>query len=158
MVYIDFLSEANNKLLNEFYQLTDGKIVLGGSSVLKLNNIIDRKVGNLNLILHHSDINYFNDINTKYRPSFISNQNYGLVNKTYWVTKYGVNAALFLCNDLPFDMFSFNGINLRVATIDNVKYNKEELVKNGDSNSLKHFKDIEIINKFNGISHHKSII
>lgn len=158
MIYLDFLSKTNNKLLNEFYNLTDGKIVLGGSAVLKLNNIINRKVGNLNLILHKSDIAYFTDISSQYHPSFISNQNYGLVNKTYWVNKYGVNAALFLCDDLPFDVFSFNGISLRVATIDDVKYNKEELIKNGDSNSLKHFKDVELINNFNGITYRKSII
>jgi len=158
MIYLDFLSKTNNKLLNEFYELTDGNIVLGGSCVLKLNNIIDRKVGNLNLILHKSHIAYFADIVNKYHPSFISNQTYGLINKTYWVRKYGVNAALFLCDDLPFDVFLFNGNRLKVATIDDVKYNKEELIKNGDSNSLKHFKDVQLIDNFNGIKYDKSII
>ena len=38
---------------------------------------------------------------------------------------------------------------------DQVYINK---VLNGDSNSLKHFKDIELINNFNGIKYDKSII
>lgn len=158
MIHLDFLSNTNNKILNEFYYLTDGKITLGGSSVLKINNIIDRNVGNLNLVLFESDIEYFDKISEKYELLFVTNQLYGLKNKIYWFKKYGVNGVFYICNDMGYDEFHFSNNILRVATIENLKYNKEELVKNGDSNSIKHFRDIECINEFYGIERKRSLI
>lgn len=158
MISLDFLNENNNKTLNEFYDLTDGKIILGGSSVLRYHGIINRKVGNLNLALNHSDNEYFEKICNSCQVTFVSKQDYGLKNKTYWFRKNDLNGVLFLSDDLEYDLIEINGIKLRIAKILNVKYNKEELVKNGDSNSLKHHNDIEQIDKFYGVELKKNII
>jgi len=158
MISLNFLNDGNNKTLNEFHNLTDGKIMLGGSSVLKFHGIIDRKVGNLNLALNHSDVEYFERIRETCEFTFISKQDYGLKNKTYWFKKNNLNGVLFLCDDLEYDIVNFENVELRIAKIMNVKYNKEEMIKNGDSNSLKHHKDVELINKFYGIEPKKNII
>lgn len=158
MITLDFLNNGNNKTLNEFYNLTDGKIILGGSSVLKINNIIDRQVGNLNLALNHSDSKYIDEISKVCELTFVSKQDFGLKNKTFWFKHNGFRGVLFVSEDLDFDVFDFGGDKLRVATIKNVKYNKEELVKNNDSNSIKHYKDIEAIEIFYGNNIKKTLI
>lgn len=158
MIRLDFLNDGNNKTLNEFYNLTDGKIILGGSSVLRINNIINRQVGNLNLALNQSDSKYIENISKVCELTFVSKQDYGLKNKTYWFKHNGFRGVLFLSGDLDYDEFEFNGTKLRVATIENVKYNKEELVRNNDSNSLKHHKDVEEIERFYGNVIKKTII
>jgi hypothetical protein len=158
MISLDFLNNGNNKTLNEFYQITDGKIILGGSSVLKINKIIDRQVGNLNLALNHSDSKYIDEISKVCELTFVSKQEYGLKNKTFWFKHNGYRGVLFLSEDLDYDEFEFDGIKLRVATVDNVKFNKQELVRNNDSNSLKHHKDIEEIEKFYGNIIKKTVI
>lgn len=158
MIILDFLNNGNNKTLNEFYNLTDGKIILGGSSVLKINNVIDRQVGNLNLALNHSDSKYIDEISKVCELTFVSKQDFGLKNKTFWFKHNGFRGVLFVSEDLDFDVFDFGGDKLRVATIKNVKYNKEELVKNNDSNSIKHYKDIEAIEIFYGNNIKKTLI
>lgn len=158
MISLDFLNNGNNKTLNEFYQVTDGKIILGGSSVLKINKIIDRQVGNLNLALNHSDSKYIDEISKVCELTFVSKQEYGLKNKTFWFKHNGYRGVLFVSEDLNYDEFEFDGIKLRVATVDNVKFNKQELVRNNDSNSLKHHKDIEEIEKFYGNIIKKTVI
>jgi hypothetical protein len=158
MISLDFLNDGNNKTLNEFYQITDGKIILGGSSVLKINKIIDRQVGNLNLALNHSDSKYIDEISKVCELTFVSKQEYGLKNKTFWFKHNGYRGVLFVSEDLNYDEFEFDGIKLRVATVDNVKFNKQELVRNNDSNSLKHHKDIEEIEKFYGNIIKKTVI
>lgn len=159
MINLDFLSVQNNNTLNDFYNITEGKIILGGSSILKINKIIDRNVGNLNLVLNQSDSIYLDDIVKKYNLTFISKQNYGLKNETYWFRRDESHGVLFLTNDdFDFDLFNFDGIKLRVGTIENLKHNKESLIKNNDTNSLKHYKDIEHIEKFYGGEIKKSII
>lgn len=158
MIVLDFLNGGNNKTLNEFYNITDGKIILGGSSVLKINNIIDRPVGNLNLALNHSDSKYIDNISEVCELTFVSKQEYGLKNRTYWFKHNGFRGVLFVSEDLNYDEFELNGVKLRVATVENVKYNKEELVRNNDSNSLKHHKDVEEIERFYGNVSKKTII
>lgn len=158
MITLDFLNNGNNKTLNEFYNLTDGKIILGGSSVLKINNVIDRQVGNLNLALNHSDSKYIDEISKVCELTFVSKQDFGLKNKTFWFKHNGFRGVLFVSEDLDFDVFDFGDDKLRVATIKNVKYNKEELVKNNDSNSIKHYKDIEAIEIFYGNNIKKTLI
>ena len=59
MIFLNFLGEKQNRIFNELYELTDGKIILTGSSVLKYHNIIDRNVGNLNVFINKVDLNYF---------------------------------------------------------------------------------------------------
>jgi hypothetical protein len=158
MISLDFLNSGNNKTLNEFHQITDGKIILGGSSVLKINKIIDRRVGNLNLALNHSDSKYIDEISKVCELTFVSKQEYGLKNKTFWFKHNGYHGVLFLSEDLNYDEFEFGDVKLRVATVENVKFNKQELLKNNDSNSLKHHKDIEEIEKFYGNVTKKTII
>jgi len=158
MINFDFLSKLNNETINDFYEITEGKIIIGGSFVLKINNILDRPVGNLNLVLNQSDSKYMDDIVKHYDLTFISKQNYGLENETYWFRKDESHGVLFLSEDLNFDIFDINNIKLRVNTVDNIKYNKESLIHNNDTNSLKHHRDIELIEKFYGREFKKSII
>lgn len=158
MINLDFLSKQNNDTLNNFYNITEGKIILGGSSVLKINNILDRPVGNLNLVLNQSDSKYMDDIIKQYDLTFISKQNYGLKNETYWFRRNKSHGVLFLSDDLNFDLFDINDIKLRVNTVDNIMYNKKSLIQNNDTNSLKHHRDVELIERFYGVEFKKSII
>ncbi len=99
------------------------------------------------------------DIIKKYKLTFVSNQEYGIKNKTYWFRKNDNHGVLFLTNeDLNFNLFNFNEYDLRVLTVSDIKFNKESLIKNDDTNSLKHYKDVELIEKFYGGETKKSII
>lgn len=158
MISLEFLDEFKNETLNKFYELTEGRIILGGSSVLKYHGIISRPVGNLNLVLNKSDIQYFDTINKSVKLTFVSEQNYGIKNKTYWFKTNNSKGVFFLSEDFEYDEFNSNGTVLRIAKIINVKFNKEELISNGDSNSLKHHKDVELINKFLGVELKRNII
>lgn len=158
MINLKFLDEFKNETLNKFYDLTEGKIILGGSSVLKYHGIIGRPVGNLNLVLNKSDIQYFDAISKSVKLTFVSEQNYGIKNKTYWFKTNNSNGVFFLSEDYGYDEFNINETILRIAKIINVKFNKEELISNGDSNSLKHHKDVELINNFLGVNYKKNII
>ena len=159
MINLDFLSEQNNDTLNDFYNITEGNIILGGSSILKINKIIDRNVGNLNLVLNQSDSKYMDDIIKKYDLTFISKQKYGIENETYWFRRDKSHGVLFLTNEnFDFDLFDFDNVKLRVGTVENLKHNKESLIENSDTNSLKHYNDIELIEKFYGREFKKSII
>lgn len=158
MISIDFITDSNNTIFNDFYNLTEGKIIIGGSSVLKYHQIINRKVGNLNLVLDIDDIGYFDELQKHYNFTFVGNQKFGLINKTYWFNKNQKNGVFFLSNSPNYDVIDFNGSNVRIQKISDIHFNKEKLVENGDSNSIKHYNDVEMINRFYGLEIKKNII
>ena len=150
MINVDFLTKNQNTILNELYDLTDGKIMLVGSSILKINGIIDRPVGNINLNLNEEDITYFERINDEYKMDYARTQDFGIKNKTYWFRKYGTVGVLFVSNHMEFDVHNIGGVELRVGTVSEIRNNKEELVNNGDINWLKHHNDVQLINNYFG--------
>jgi len=150
MVSLDFLTETQNLILNELYDLTNGKIILSGSSVLKLNGIIDRPVGNINVNLNDEDIEYFDDIINSYKLDYVRNQDFGIKNRTYWFRKYNSVGVLFVSEYMDFDVHNVNGNNLRVGTVKSIRDNKEELSNSGDVNWIKHYNDVQVIDNYYG--------
>lgn len=158
MFELEFLSPTQNRILSEMYELTEGKIMLVGSSILKINGIIDRTVGNINLNLNTEDGEYFDVINDTYKMDYARNQDFGIKNKTYWFRKYDTVGVLFFSNHMDFDIHVVNGKELRVGTVESIRFNKEELVNNADLNWKKHYNDIQLIDKFYGIIKPKTLM
>lgn len=158
MINLHFISESNNVTFNEFYQLTDGKIIIGGSSVLKYHQIINRNVGNLNLVLDVDDIMYFDKLQKYYKFTFVGEQKFGLINKTYWFDDDKKGGVFFLQNSTNFDEIIIDGNLIRIQKISEIRYNKMKLVENDDSNSIKHYRDVEMIDMFYGNQIQKNII
>ena len=151
MINLDFLTENQNTILNEIYELTDGKIILSGSSILKLNGIINRSVGNINFNLNVEDIDYFYLIDDIYKMDYARTQDFGIKNKTYWFRRHNTVGVMFVSEQMDFDIHNINGNNLRVGTVKSVRDNKEELSKNGDINWLKHYNDVRTIDEYYGV-------
>lgn len=158
MFELDFLSPTQNKILTEIYGLSKGKIILSGSSVLKMNGIIDRTVGNINLNLNDEDIDYFYEIDNVYKMDYVRNQDFGIKNKTYWFRKYDTVGVLFVSDYMEFEIHNINGTELRVGTVKSIRDNKEELANSGDFNWKKHYNDVQLIDKFYGIKKLKTLI
>jgi hypothetical protein len=158
MIELKFISNVNNLIFNEFYDLTDGKIIIGGSSVLKYHQIIERAPGNLNLVLDKNDFHYFEILKKRYNFTFVSEQKFGLTSKIYWFGKNEIQGVFFLQDTVDFDVFKIDGNFIRFATIENIRYNKMKLVETGDSNSIKHHKDVEMIDTFYGNKKKKNIL
>lgn len=158
MFELEFLSLTQNRILTEMYELSNGKIILSGSSVLKMNGIIDRLVGNINLNLNIEDIDYFYEIDDVYKMDYVRNQEFGIKNKTYWFRKYDTVGVLFVSDNMDFDVHNINGKDLRVGTVKSVRDNKEEISKNGDLNWKKHYNDVQLIDKFYGIVKPKTLM
>lgn len=158
MIKLDFLTGTQNTILNELYNLTNGKIMLVGSSILKINNIIDRPIGNINLNLNKEDIQYFDKINENFELDYVRNQDFGIKNKTYWFRKYKTVGVLFVSDHMDYDIHNINGFELRVGTVTEIRNNKEELVNNGDLNWKKHYNDVQTIDKFYGVKKHKTLL
>ena len=158
MINLDFLSENQNIILNELYNLTKGKIILSGSSVLKLNGIIDRSIGNINFNLNIEDVDYFYEIDDVYKMDYVRNQDFGIKNKTYWFRRYDTVGVLFVSEHMEYEIHKINDKDLRVGTVKSVRDNKEELSKSGDVNWIKHYNDVQTIDKFYNIQKTKVLM
>lgn len=158
MINLDFLTNNQNLILNELYDLTEGKIILSGSSVLKMNGIIDRSVGNINFNLNVEDIDYFYEIDDLYKMDYVRNQDFGIKNKTYWFRRFNTIGVMFVSEHMDYEVHNVNGKELRVGTVKSVRDNKEELSKSGDVNWIKHYNDVQIIDKFYGVKKHKTLL
>ncbi len=51
----NLIQDSYNKIFNRLYEITDGKVILSGSLSLKLQNIINRDVNDLDVTFLHSD-------------------------------------------------------------------------------------------------------
>lgn len=158
MIELDFLLPKQNEILNELYDLTDGKIMLVGSSILKINGIIDRPIGNINLNINKEDEEQFNKINHHYKLDYVRDQNFGIVNKTYWFRHNGVVGVLFLSDHMEYDVHLINGVKLRVGKVSEIRKNKQALVDNDDLNWKKHYNDVKLIDDFYGVNKLKNLI
>lgn len=158
MINLDFLTNNQNLILNELYDLTEGKIILSGSSVLKMNGIIDRSVGNINVNLNIEDIDYFYEIDDIYKMDYVRNQDFGIKNKTYWFRRFNTVGVMFVSEHMDYEVHNVGGKELRVGTVKSVRDNKEELSKSGDVNWIKHYNDVQTIDKFYGVKKQKTLL
>ena len=64
---IRYLSPVFNFIFNDIYQITDGKVIVGGSLSLRMRNIIQRDISDIDLNLTKTDWDTFEShINKKY--------------------------------------------------------------------------------------------
>jgi hypothetical protein len=64
---ITYLSPVFNEIFNEIYQITNGKIIVGGSLSLRMQNIVQRDISDIDLNLTKTDWDTFEShINKKY--------------------------------------------------------------------------------------------
>ena len=158
MINLSFLNPQQNKIFFELYELTEGKIILSGSSSLALNGVINRPVGNINVNLNKEDVEYFNIINNEFKMDYVRNQEFGIKNKTYWFRKYNTAGVLFFSDDVKYDTHLVDGLNIRAVTVEEIRNNKDELSKSGDPNWIKHYNDVQTIDKFNNVQKPKTLI
>jgi hypothetical protein len=158
MIFLNFLGEKQNRIFNELYELTDGKIILTGSSVLKYHNIIDRNVGNLNVFINKVDLNYFEKIKDYSTMDYVGKQPFNNDSEVYWFKKYGINNVFFINDDMSFNEHDINGVKVRINKPENIKEIKNALLTDQDSHSIKHYKDIEKIIVSGGVTLNKTLI
>lgn len=66
-VMIRYLSPIFNQIYNDIYEITDGKVIVGGSLSLRMQNIIERDIFDIDLNLTKTDWDSFeSNINKKY--------------------------------------------------------------------------------------------
>lgn len=65
---IPFLKKSYNDILFDIYNITNGDIIVGGSLSLRLQNIIDRDIDDIDLNILNSDwIRYESELNKNYK-------------------------------------------------------------------------------------------
>jgi hypothetical protein len=145
----NLIKDSYNKIFTDLYKITDGKIILGGSTSLSLLGILNRESNDLDVMLTNEDwLNYKSLIEFTFRvyPSlqirdvYLEYDLYTCFNKITKLDKfhlfvnYGQNVYV-----------NFNGI--RVFNPEVQLLDKEMIAKSGQE-SIKHLHDIELIKKY----------
>ena len=58
----NLIADSYNEIFNQLYKITDGKVILSGSLGLKLQNIIQRDINDLDVNILSSDWEVYKDI------------------------------------------------------------------------------------------------
>ncbi len=144
----NLIKDSYNKIFNQLYDITEGKVILSGSLGLKLQNIIKREVNDLDVNILSSDWEiYKNNIEKSFRVHPSIQVRYGTLEYDVYScfdkkTKLE-NFHLFV--NYGEDIFlTLNGIRVLKPSIHLI--DKEMIVKSGQDIN-KHESDIVLIKK-----------
>jgi hypothetical protein len=145
----NLIEESYNEIFNRLYQITEGKVILSGSLGLKLQNIIQREVNDLDVNVLSSDWEIYREIIEKtFRVYPGLRIRYGILeydiytcfdkitklNKFHLFVNYGTNIFITLNN--------IRVLNPKIHLID-----KEMIAKSGQDVD-KHMEDIFLIKNY----------
>lgn len=142
-------TSSYNEIFNQLYNITEGKIILSGSLGLKMQNIIERDVNDLDVnILHLDWLIYKNQLEKSFRI-------YPGIQIRHGELEYDVYTCFDKKTKLnEFHLFVNYGSNIYVLK-DNIRIlapkfhllDKEIIMKHGE-NSDKHLEDITLIKSY----------
>jgi hypothetical protein len=142
----NLIGGSYNEIFNQLYQITDGKVILSGSLGLKLQNIIQREVNDLDVNILSSDWVIYKEIIEK---SFRIHPNLEI---RYGILEYDLYTCFDKINKLnEFHLFVNHGKDVFI-TLNNIRVlnpiihliDKEMIMKSGQDVD-KHMQDIILI-------------
>lgn len=153
-IMIPFVRKSYVNIFEDFYNITNGNIILGGSLSLKLQGIIDREINDIDLNITISDWNlYQSDILKKYKIY------HGALLNLRPSMEYRISTGLTKQNENEFHLF-INNIenNLYNIVVYNDKFIKvlkpelhlldKECMLADDVSNEKNLSDINAIKRF----------
>ena len=150
---ITFLKEPYKTTFNRLYELTEGRIILGGSASLKYQNIIERDVEDIDVnILHDDWVLYESRLSKDFKFYYIKTINnpiLGFNSHNYTVLSKKIDCSFDLFVHF-IDNFYFINNGIRLLKSDFILKDKLWILET-EPNLTKHLKDVEHIkNWING--------
>jgi len=151
---LPFVKKPYANIFEDFYNITNGDIILGGSLSLKLQGIIDRDINDIDLNITISDWNRYQSLITKKYKIY-----HGALMRLLPIMEYRISTCLTKQNNNKFHLF-INNIepnlyNIIVHNDISVKVLKPELhlldkecMLADDITNIKNISDIESIKKY----------
>ena len=153
---LPFIKKSYADIFEDFYNITNGDIIIGGSLSLKIQNIISRDINDLDLDISKSDwYKYESKIIKKYKiyyegiTSLMPNVKYEYINNTCLNKQNKNEFHLFINNidtKLEYNTIIYNNTPIRVRKPELVLLDKECMLL--DDTTGKHILDIAIIKKY----------
>ena len=151
---LPFIKKSYANIFEDFYNITNGDIILGGSLSLRLQGVIDRDINDIDLNITISDWDkYQSQITKKYKIY------HGALLSLYPHMEYRISTCLTKQNQNEFHLFinniETNLYNIIVHNDINIKVLKPELhlldkecMLADDITNTKNISDIESIKKY----------
>ena len=151
---LPFIKKSYVDIFEDFYNITDGNIILGGSLSLKLQGIIDRDIDDIDMNITISDWNtYQSQITKKYKIY------HGAVMQLHPMMEYRISTCLTKQNNNKFHLFinnietnlyntiAYNNALIKVLKPELHLLDKEYMLMD-DITNTKNISDIESIKKY----------
>ena len=151
---IPFVRKSYAEIFEDFYNITNGDIILGGSLSLKLQNVIDRDINDIDLNITKSDWDkYQSQITKKYKIY------YGNVLNLHPYMEYRISTCMTKANQNEFHLFinnietnlfnivNYNDIKIKVLKPELHLLDKECMLAD-DITNFKNISDIDSIKRF----------
>lgn len=151
---LDFLINNHKNNVQLLYDITEGTIIIGGSTALKLYGIINRDVIDIDLNMQYSDWEIYKNIIYKnfkvYPMQTVFNDKLGGNVLCYLLTSKTNRAHFDLFVNYTPDMFDtiiYKNLNIRLFKPELIMYAKEQMVES-EPHLIKHNDDILKIKNF----------
>jgi hypothetical protein len=150
---LPFIKKSYTDIFEDFYNITNGNIILGGSLSLRLQGIIDRDINDIDLNITISDWNkYQSHITKKYKIY------HGAVMQLHSIMEYRINTCFSKENKNEFHLFIhyekdifniiiYNNNPIRVFKPELHLLDKEYMLADDISNT-KNISDVDLIKKY----------
>jgi hypothetical protein len=153
-ITLPFIKKPYANIFEDFYNITNGDIILGGSLSLKLQGIIDRDIDDIDLNITISDWNrYQSQITKKYKIY------HGAIMQLHQLMEYRISTCLTKQNNYKFHLFInnietnlyntivYNNVFIKVLKPELHLLDKEYMLMD-DITNAKNISDIEDIKKY----------
>lgn len=153
MINFSFLNEFHNQILNDLIILTENRIVIGGSISLLLQNIINRKINDIDINISQEDfIKYQPALETHFNFYFMGIGNMHIKDNTIYTCKHLKTKKLinlFVTKNLVsyIKEITFNNIDIKIINENDILLDKMDMV-NRNQEIEKHSEDIIAITKY----------
>ncbi len=151
---IPFLKNSYNDILLDIYNITNGDIIIGGSLSLRLQNIIDRDIDDIDLNILNTDwVKYESQLNKNYKiyQQMVLNLEPNLKFRICTcLTKQGINEFHLFINYIEtnlFNLVNYGDYTFRVLKPELHLLDKMCMLEDEPTNS-KILYDIDCIKKF----------
>lgn len=151
---IPYVRKSYADIFEEFYNVTKGDIILGGSLGLRLQNVIDREINDIDLDIKKSDWDlYEKELVKNYK--FYNGPVLHIEPKLRYkivtcLTKNNTNEFHLFINYIEEDLYNIvdiNGVKIKVLKPELHLLDKECMIED-DVVDPKHLQDIECIKKY----------
>lgn len=153
MINFPFLNQQQNEILNDLINLTENSIIIGGSTSLVLQNIIDRKINDIDVnISENNFIKYQSILETYFNFYFMGIGNMYIKSNTIYTCKHLKTKKLinlFVTKDVAkyVKEIDYNHTNIKIIDAKHILLDKTDMVTRKQDID-KHRADIIKIKKY----------